>query len=109
MQNIRDRLAGTATEVVEIPQGIRTISPPMKELERLIREHEMLHVHNTAARQCFLNVRCVTDDNENIKPTKKRSRGRIDLTVAWIIAFATALLTPEPTLADSVAADDWHM
>ena len=109
MQNIRDRLAGTATEVVEIPQGIRTISPPMKELERLIREHEMLHVHNTAARQCFLNVRCVTDDNENIKPTKKRSRGRIDMTVAWIIAFATALLTPEPTLADSVAADDWHM
>lgn len=109
MQNIRDRLAGTATEVVEIPQGIRTISPPMKELERLIREHEMLHVHNTAARQCFLNVRCVTDDNENIKPTKKRSRGRIDMTVAWIIAFATALLTPEPTLADSVAASDWHM
>ena len=109
MQNIRDRLAGTATEVVEIPQGIRTISPPMKELERLIREHEMLHVHNTAARQCFLNVRCITDDNENIKPTKKRSRGRIDMTVAWIIAFATALLTPEPTLADSVAASDWHM
>ena len=86
-----------------------TISPPMKELERLIREHEMLHVHNTAARQCFLNVRCITDDNENIKPTKKRSRGRIDMTVAWIIAFATALLTPEPTLADSVAASDWHM
>ena len=81
----------------------------MKELERLIRAHEMLHVHNTAARQCFLNLRCVSDDNENIKPTKKRSRGRIDITVAWIIAFATAMLQPAPTLADSVAADDWHM
>ena len=109
MQNIRERLAGTVTEVVEIPQGIRSISPPMKELERLIRAHEMLHVHNTAARQCFLNLRCVSDDNENIKPTKKRSRGRIDITVAWIIAFATAMLQPAPTLADSVAADDWHM
>ena len=109
MQNIRERLAGTVTEVVEIPQGIRTISPPMKELERLIRAHEMLHVHNTAARQCFLNLRCVSDDNENIKPTKKRSRGRIDITVAWIIAFATAMLQPAPTLADSVAAADWHM
>ena len=109
MQNIRERLAGTVTEVVEIPQGIRSISPPMKELERLIRAHEMLHVHNTAARQCFLNLRCVSDDNENIKPTKKRSRGRIDITVAWIIAFATAMLQPAPTLADSVAAADWHM
>lgn len=109
MQNIRERLAGTVTEVVEIPQGIRSISPPMKELERLIRAHEMLHVHNTAARQCFLNLRCASDDNENIKPTKKRSRGRIDITVAWIIAFATAMLQPAPTLADSVAAADWHM
>ena len=109
MQRIRERLAGTVTEVVEIPQGIRSISPPMKELERLIRAHEMLHVHNTAARQCFLNLRCVSDDNENIKPTKKRSRGRIDITVAWIIAFATAMLQPAPTLADSVAAADWHM
>lgn len=109
MQRIREALSGTVTEVVEIPQGIRTISPPMKELERLIRAHEMLHVHNTAARQCFLNVRCVSDDNENIKPTKKKSRGRIDLTVGWIIAFATAMLLPAPTLADSVAADDWHM
>ena len=109
MQSIRERLAGTVTEVVEIPQGIRSISPPMKELERLIRAHEMLHVHNTAARQCFLNLRCVSDDNENIKPTKKRSRGRIDITVAWIIAFATAMLQPAPTLADSVAAADWHM
>ena len=109
MQRIREALSGTVTEVVEIPQGIRTISPPMKELERLIRAHEMLHVHNTAARQCFLNVRCVSDDNENIKPTKKKSRGRIDLTVGWIIAFATAMLLPAPTLADSVAAADWHM
>lgn len=39
MQRIRERLAGTVTEVVEIPQGIRSISPPMKELERLIRAH----------------------------------------------------------------------
>lgn len=108
-QRITAQLAGQPTQVVEIPQGIKSISPPMKEMETLIRTHEMLHVHNTAARACFANVRLVTDDNENIKPTKKRSRGRIDITVSWIIAFATSKLEPKPTLADAVTGGKWHL
>ena len=66
-----------------------SLSPPMKELERMIRAHEMLHIHNTCARWCFGNVRCAVDGNENIKPMKNRSTGRIDITVSWIIAMAT--------------------
>ncbi len=108
-QRIAAQLIGKPTQVVEIPQGIKSISPPMKEMETLIRTHEMLHVHNTAARACFANVRLVTDDNENIKPTKKRSRGRIDITVSWIIAFATSKLEPKPTLADAVASGAWKL
>ena len=101
--------AGKTTQVVEIPQGIRSISPPMKEMETLIRTHEMLHVHNTAARQCFANVQCVMDDNENIKPTKKRSRGRIDITVSWIIAFATSKLEQHPSINEKVQSEDWSL
>ena len=101
--------AGKSTQIVEIPQGMKNISPPMKEMEHLIRTHEMLHVHNTAARQCFANVRCDTDSNENIHPNKKRSRGRIDITVSWIIAFATSKLEPKPTLADAVASGAWKL
>jgi phage terminase large subunit-like protein len=52
----------------------------------------MLHVHNTAGRWCFGNVRCAVDGNENQKPMKNRSIGRIDITVAWIIAMATAMV-----------------
>ena len=61
----------------------------------------MLHVHNTCARWCFGNVRCAVDGNENIKPMKNRSIGRIDITVAWIIAMATALVAAnqKPDLA----------
>ena len=54
----------------------------------MIRKREMLHVHNTCARWCFGNVRCAVDGNENIKPMKNRSIGRIDIPVAWIIAVA---------------------
>ena len=109
MQQLQKELAGKSTDVVEIPQGIRHISPPMKELERLIRSHEMLHIHNTALRSCVGNVRCIVDDNENMKPTKKRSTGRIDITVAWIIAFATAMLEPKPDLADAVSSGKWSL
>ena len=107
-QRIAAELSGKATQVVEIPQGIKSISPPMKEMETMIRSHEMLHVHNTAARQCFANVQLVTDDNENIKPTKKRSRGRIDITVSWIIAFATSKLD-KPELSDAIASGKWTL
>ena len=109
MQQLQKELVGKSTDVVEIPQGIRHISPPMKELERLIRSHEMLHIHNTALRSCFANVRCIVDDNENIKPTKKRSTGRIDITVAWIIAFATAMLEPKSDLAEAVSSGKWSL
>lgn len=91
-RTLTPRLMERGINVVEIPQDMRNLSPAMKEAERLIRAHQMLHEHNTAARWCFGNVRCAVDGNENIKPMKNRSTGRIDMTVAWIIAMAVALL-----------------
>lgn len=108
-QRVISAVEQSGTQVVEIPQGIRHMTAPMKEAERMIRSHEMLHVHNTAARWCFGNVRCETDKNENISPTKKRSTGRIDMTVAWIIAVAASMLQPAPSLAEAVASDHWTM
>jgi len=98
-------------EVVEIPQDVRNMSPTMKELERLIRLREMLHVHNTCARWCFGNVRCYVDGNENMKPMKNRSIGRIDITVAWIIGMAVALLKldPKPSLLDALASGKYSL
>nr|DAG13199.1 MAG TPA: Large Terminase [Caudoviricetes sp.] len=91
-RTITSRLTEQQINVLEIPQDMRNMSPAMKELERMIRSHEMLHEHNTAARWCFGNVRCFVDGNENMKPMKNRSIGRIDMVVAWIIAVAVYLL-----------------
>ena len=88
-RTLTQRLSARGLHVVEIPQTMLSLSPAMKELERMIRAHEMLHIHNTCARWCFGNVRCAVDGNENIKPMKNRSTGRIDITVSWIIAMAT--------------------
>lgn len=77
--------------VITIGQNMLSLSPPMKKLERLLRTREMLHEHNTCARWNFGNVRCAVDGNENIKPIKNKSTGRIDIAVAWIIAMAAAM------------------
>lgn len=100
-----------ALEVVTISQNMMGLSPAMKKLEILIRAHEMLHEHNTCARWCFGNVRCAVDGNENMKPMKDRSIGRIDIAVAWIIAMATAMLKQggPPDLADLIAAGKFSM
>ncbi len=100
-RTLTQRLMDRGLTVVEIPQTMAHMSPAMKEVERLIRSHQMLHVHNTCARWCFGNVRCAVDGNENMKPMKNRSIGRIDIAVAWIIAMATAMViaNQKPDLA----------
>lgn len=101
------RLQKNRVNVVEIRQGMGDLSPAMKDLETKLRAGIMLHEHNTCARWCFGNVRCRTDGNENIKPMKNLSTGRIDITVAWIIAHAAAILQPENSLQELVASGRW--
>ena len=110
-RTLTQRLSERGQAVVEIPQTMVHMSPAMKELERLIRSHEMLHIHNTCARWCFGNVRCAVDGNENMKPMKNRSVGRIDITVAWIIAMATAIMAQnqKPDLAAAMERPGWGM
>lgn len=97
--------------IIAIPQTMMGMSPAMKELEQLMRRGEMRHVHNTCARWNFGNVRCAVDGNENIKPMKNRSIGRIDTTVAWIIAMAVAISRrgAGPTLDDILAREDFSL
>jgi phage terminase large subunit-like protein len=87
---LTQELMAEGLEVVEIPQTIAGMSPAMKDLELLLRKQQMIHEPSPPGRWCFGNVRCATDGNENLKPMKNRSRGRIDITVSWIIAVAMA-------------------
>ena len=98
-------------DVIQIPQTMMGMSPGMKQLENLLRKHEMLHEHNTCARWNFGNVRCAVDGNENMKPMKNQSTGRIDVTVAWIIAVATWMLKQngKTDLADVIASGRFSM
>ena len=93
--------------VVEIRQNMAEMSPAMKEIDKLLRSGQMVHEHNTCARWCFGNVRCAVDGNENLKPMKNKSTGRIDIAVAWIIAVAAYMLDPKDNFADLGASGRW--
>lgn len=108
-REISGSLMNEGINVVEIRQNMSEMSPSMKDIERKLRSGEMKHDHNTAARWCFGNVRCAIDGNENMKPMKNKSTGRIDISVAWIIAHAAALLEPENALADLLATGRWTL
>ena len=91
--------------IVEIPQDLKNLSPAMKETEDLMLRRQLLHVHNTCFRWTFGNVRCYVDGNGNCKPMKNKSTGRIDPTVASIIAMAVWMIdrNQKPDLAEAMA------
>lgn len=109
-RTITQRLSSVVS-CVEIPQDMRNMSPAMKEIEVGMRKHEILHIHNTCFRWTFGNVRCAVDGNENIKPMKNRSKGRIDPPVALIIAVAVWMIArnQKPDLGASIEAGTFGM
>ena len=109
-QTMTPLLQDAGIVVIAIPQTMAGMSPAMKELGDMIRSHQMLHIHNTCARWNFGNVRCAVDGNENQKPMKNRSTGRIDIIVAWIIAIAVwMIMRTVETFDKKHLGEDWGL
>jgi len=77
--------------VFEFGQGFASMSPPTKEIEKLILEKRIRFKENPALRWNFSNVICESDAAGNLKPSKKRSKEKIDMVVASIMALDGAI------------------
>lgn len=80
-------LQGDGFTVVPMGMGFKDMSPPMKELYKLILEGQFIHGGNPVLRWMAGNVVAEIDAAENIKPSKKKSTEKIDGIVAWIMAL----------------------
>lgn len=80
-----------ARKFIEIPQTISGMAPGMSELERQFRAGEISHRKNDLGRFCFDCVVVNPDGNENIKPMKNKSKGRIDPICALVNAAGAAI------------------
>lgn len=85
-------LADGGLEMVEMRQGAKTLSPPTKELEKLIRGQQIEHGGSPVMRWMINNVTVKSDENENIRPVKMKGTKRIDGVVALIMALGRAMM-----------------
>ncbi|KVN36784.1 terminase [Burkholderia pyrrocinia] len=84
--------------MVQVPQNFSGLTPGSKLLERLVYSNRFRHNANPVYRWCASNVSLLLDTNENIRPNKKTSEGRIDPIVATCMAMTRALVhQPDPT------------
>ena len=82
--------------LVEVRQGFQTLSPAMKEVEKLVYEHLFAHGNNPVLDWCMGNVCVRLDANENFAPDKAKSTERIDAVSALMTAMARAVVNVKP-------------
>jgi phage terminase large subunit-like protein len=88
-------LAEDGLTVVDIPQQVRYLSDPMKEIQALVDSGRFHHDGNPCYVWMMSNVEVKEDRNENIFPRKSRASNKIDAALGTIVAMNRALAPPE--------------
>jgi len=74
--------------MIEVRQGYKTLSQPMKELAADLMAKKINYNNNPILKWCLTNTNVKRDENDNIKPVKGQSqRQRIDGAVSLLIAY----------------------
>lgn len=81
--------------VVDIPQQVRYLSDPMKEIAAIVDAGRFHHDGNPAFVWMLSNVEVKEDRNENVFPRKARASNKIDAAVALIVAMNRAMAPGE--------------
>ena len=89
--------------VIEFGQGFASLSPPSKELEKLILERKIVFPDNPALSWCFSNVIAEIDAAGNVKPSKKKSREKIDMVISTVMALDGALRNLKKEVTPSIS------
>ena len=84
-------LEGMGFTVVPFGQGFKDMSPPTKELMKLVLEQRIAHGGHPVLRWMMDNIFIRTDPAGNIKPDKEKSTEKIDGAMATIMALDRAI------------------
>lgn len=88
--NLMNQLSDQGFSVVVMQQGFTILSPPTKELLRLVALEEIEHGGDPVLKWMAANVALEQNAVGDIRPNKKKSRARIDGIVAAIMAIDRA-------------------
>lgn len=82
-----DEMANYGFNMVEVRQGAKTMSSPMKQMKADLIDKKINYNNNPILKWCLSNTIVKMDTNENIQPDKEKSRQRIDGAVSLIDAY----------------------
>lgn len=67
-----DEMKSVGFEMLEVRQGAKTMSNPMKQLEADLQEKKINYNNNPVLKWCLTNTEVKRDDNDNIRPVKRQ-------------------------------------
>jgi phage terminase large subunit-like protein len=88
---ISSRLQNDGFEVVDIVQGLKTLSEPTKSFREMVYSNRIVHANNAVINYCMSNAIVKQDHNQNIMICKKTSKARVDALSATLNAMVRAL------------------
>lgn len=91
---VMTHLQGAGIEVVPFGQGFVSMNAPTKHLDVLVRSAQLRHGGHPVLRWMAGNVMLEKDAADNWKPSKRRSKEKIDGIVALIMALGRAIASP---------------
>ncbi len=94
LQNLGFEIEGKES-LIQFGQGFLSMSPPTKEVEKMIKLKELAHGGNPVLSSHISNVAIRQDPAGNKKPDKEKATGRIDGAVGLIMAVGRAMLHRE--------------
>ena len=83
----KNEMEGLGFNMVEVRQGMKTMSSPMKIMKADLIDKKINYNNNPILKWCLSNTIVKIDSNENIQPDKEKSRQRIDGAVSLIDAY----------------------
>ena len=94
-------LQGDGAPMVTVRQGYASLSPPMKQLSRLLLQGTaaqplVRHGGNPVMRWMVDNIAVAMDPAGNVKPDRARSADKIDGVAALVTALSRAMVTGKP-------------
>jgi len=94
-------------EMVEFRQTIQTFNEPTQKLEALVAAGAIEHGGHPVLRAHAEAASVKTDANENLRPVKDRSTGRIDGIVALIMAISRCIVGGKDRSGPTVTVIEW--
>lgn len=95
------QLTDDGVPMVTVRQGYASLSPPLKQLSRLLLEGTperplVRHGGHPVARWCVDNLAIAMDPSGNVKPDRVRSADKIDAIAALVTALSRAMVHGKP-------------